>query len=393
MTGVLTYTIAAGSIALVTNLVSYRNVCFLRRYAELIEQSHILAKTTPVYRMQRFYLVNVLIVSIAYLIKIINLGVTDYNMRRPDLTWAGLELTDAILLVWHAIAVLPRKKSALYVDMSNVSNARLQEAEAWRTTQAERANPSSLPPRNGPPPTLGVTNESGSQSNRPASEEHSVAESGELSEMEDGRRQAIMTPSAEPHPPWIAWTSGMVLPRPNAHTWGGYEPVARIIQRERKLVPVLPPPIIVGTPTADGETLRLTIGMPTVGPSSVPRVFDDTGIEIPEEPRGPPAESDALRMREATTDQSHTLQDRRDAEGERSHRLRGAVRRLRNRAQSRDGISNHASVETSGSRSDRNFVSRNVSRTESIRSQVAPSVASSTASGDGLIFTPGEDVE
>lgn len=396
LTGVLTYTAAAGAIALVTTLASYRNLCFLRRYALLIERSHIYSKTTPVYRMQRFYFLNVIIVSSVYLCKIISLGVFDYNMNAPDLTWAGMELTDAILLSWYTIAVLPRKKSAIYVDMSNVSNERLQEADTWRATQSERADGDTLPSSQARPALRYNVWDSDSGASNSSENGQNRGDANELDSMEAGRQQAIATAPVEPHPPWISWSSGMSLPRPNASTWGGYTPVARMMRRERRLVPVLPPSIVLGTTADESDTLKLTIGMPVAGPNCVPSAFDEKGMEIARDPHESPTRvgSESSRVVEDNPASGGGETDQAFENSGRRGDIQTVLRRLRLRAASFDAT---RSNDGSGDSSDGHIVEPSEgngslpSRYEG--SQAAPSVASSGASCDGVLFPAEEGLE
>lgn len=266
----LTYCLAAGAVAGTVLISSHRNHQFLGRYAHLIERAHIHVKTTPILRMRRFYAVNTILVPVVYFFKIISVGLWDYYLRLPDHMWGSLEITDTILLMWCAFAVLPRKKSAIYVDLSNVSNARLQEADAWRASQEAETDSDVVQSSH----VQQVRNQATTTNpDGPDSDDDNAAE-------ERGANMARERGS-EPRPPWISWSSGMSLPRPNSSTWGNLVEVTRILRRERRFVPVLPTSIVIGTASDSPDTVHLNIGVPTTGPDSIPRSLDEKGNEIP----------------------------------------------------------------------------------------------------------------
>lgn len=252
-------------------LTSYRNYHFMRRYGTLIEQAHIYVKTTPIPRMKLFYCLNMCIVLPAYLFKVVSVGVWDYGFKRPDAFWGSLEIADAVLLLWYAVATFPSKKSALYVDLTNNSNERLHLAGAWRTSQRERTN-------------LDANGMAGATTvrRRILAAPTTYLNTRRPVDREEGASSASNTEGVRPNPepPWVEWLSGNTLPRPNAGTWGLHWPVARILRRERKLVPVLPSNIVLGSPSESPNTLKLSVGVPTTGPRSVPKRFDEKGDEI-----------------------------------------------------------------------------------------------------------------
>lgn len=265
---VVTYTFTAGAVALIAIISSYRNLKFLERYAKLIERAHIYVVTTPILRMQKFYKLNIPIIAIAYMYKIIAVGVWDFRRRRPDLMWASLEIADTVLLTWYTFCVLPRKKSSLYLNMSNVSNSRIQEADVWRARQGV-----------GGVLHTDMRTEDRTQDNGTST---STVIDGQIG-TEEGQGSVVGEISTGPQPGWISWSPGTALPRPDSVTWGAIQ-VGRILRRERKLVPVLPSAIVIGTPRDDekdcADVLELNVGTPTTGPLSVPREFDEKGMEI-----------------------------------------------------------------------------------------------------------------
>lgn len=350
--------------------------------------------------MQRFYFVNVILLSVLYLVKIVSLAVFDYNWNRPDLTWAGLEITDAILLSWYTISVLPRKKSAIYVDMSRVSDERLHQAESWRAHQEDRAEGGTLRSSRAGPRLPDHGSDSESETSNAPEGTQGGDDGNDLSAMEAGTQQAIVAPTAnvEPQPPWVNWTSGMSLPRPNPSTWGGYTPVTRIIRRERRLVPVLPPSIVLGVVGDQPGALKLSLGKPLLGPNCIPKVFDEKGVEIESSRRS--MRSNSARMRSSSScelGEGGESISRGDEEGGSENsgtrvRLDLALRRLRFRAANSGAArSNERSVEDSG-------ITESSERNMSILShhdglQIARSVASSGASCDGVVLPAEEDDE
>lgn len=195
----------------------------------------------------------------------------DYVYRRPDALWGSLELTDAFFLLWYAIATFPWKNSGLYVNMSNNSNERLHQAGAWRASQIERANLDPDDPE-----------DAASMRRRVFAASVASVDSRQPLDSERGTvsNRNVERTTADPQPPWVEWHSGNTLPRPNASTWGLHWPVTRILRRERKLVPVLPSNIVLGSPSESPDTLKLSVGVPTTGPRSVPKRFDEKGVEI-----------------------------------------------------------------------------------------------------------------
>lgn len=278
---VVTYTLAAGAIAALVITSSLRNFRFLSRYGEMIERSHIILKTTPVRRMRLFFIVNVGIVIIAYAFKIVAVGIWDHGLRRPDLMWASLEMADTALLLWYLFAALPRKKSALYLDLTNLSNARLQQAEAWRASQRaiQRREANSVASEGASAGPLPVQ----AEGHQPESQTRGTPQQSndEIGAAQETRIDIEPAAQSDPQPPWIPWSPDVSLPRPDANTWGNYTPVTRILRRERRFVPVLPPSIILGSPLDSPDTVELTIGVPTTGPDSLPRSYDEKGNEIP----------------------------------------------------------------------------------------------------------------
>lgn len=386
--GVLTYTIAAGVIAIVMCIASYRNYHFLRRYAKLIERAHIYVNSTPIPRVQLFYMVNVVITAVVYLFKVVSVGLWDYEFRRPDLMWGSLEIADATLLMWYTFAVLPRKESAIYVDLAHISNDRLQLADAWRASQAEGATaqlnqPGRRPSEGGDAEDEEVDANSDSDS---VEREQAAAE--------EGRSQTLNgEPPVGPQPPWVEWRSGMSLPRPDLSTWGGYEQVTRILRRERRLVPVLPSSIVLGTPSNAPDTLKLTVGLPTTGPSSVPKLFDEKGVEVAGSSLSPvrgDAPSSVLGLRATTAEQRHSGQD---SGSERGLRLRSLLQAFRfgSRA-SHTATSSEISLQSNVIESTTLEPSdaQPMSPSQHEGSPMAPSVASSNASCDGVLV-PQED--
>lgn len=170
--------------------------------------------------------------------------------------------------MWCAFSVLPHKKSAIYVDLSNVSNARLQQADAWR---ARHEAESDFDVVQSPPMPRARNQATTSSPDGP----DNITNAGE-----EERASARRGEASEPQPPWIAWTPGMSLPRPGSSTWGNLAEVTRLLRRERCLVPVLPPSIILGTASDSPDTVRLNIGVPVTGPDLIPRSLDEKGNEI-----------------------------------------------------------------------------------------------------------------
>lgn len=380
----LTYTIAAGVIAIVMCIASYRNHRFLSRYAALIERAHIYVKSTPILRMRLFYIVNVVVTAVVYFFKIVSVGLWDYKIGRPDLMWGSLEIADATLLLWYTFAILPRKKSAIYLDLSNISNERLQQANTWRASQAEVVNAGS----NQPGYRLAAGGEAENEEGLPNSDSDSVER--EQVAAEEGTSQTLNAePPVGPQPPWVEWQSGMSLPRPDSSTWGAYVQVTRILRRERRLVPVLPSSIILGTPSDSPDTLKLTIGLPTTGPSSVPKVFDEKGVEVAGSSFRNPVREDASSsvrvLPSATNEQQHSGQESGSGRG---IRLRGLMQGFRfgSRA-ARSATSPEIASQSHGSESTalEPLGAQSTNPSQHDGSPMAPSVASSNASCDGVL--------
>lgn len=304
--GLLTYSVAGLVILFVATSSSYRHFRFLLRYGVLIEDAHIHLKSTPIRGLANFFIINIFLIALGYVVNIISVGIYDYVLNRPDLMWGALEIVDALLLTWYGFVVFPRKKSAFYVDMSNVSNRRLQQANVWRESQATPhisadGQTSAEPVEGAPTPpnrllgiiaargaiwrqrgssTIGLQHSArhlGSSRNRDAPTNGTAGE--EFMDLEAGNRTSARLVS-EPQPSWISWSSGDSLPRPTIATWGGPAPVSRLLRLDEKYVPVLPSTIVVGSPCGESDSLKLVIGMPTAGPRAIPRKFDERGNEI-----------------------------------------------------------------------------------------------------------------
>lgn len=231
--------------------------------------------------------------------------------------WSCLEISDALLLVWYGLSAFPWARSALYVDMSNVNDLRLHEANAWRAGRATPQTSAEMHPSGQDSETFSSGNDGSGLSSSSSFRPHSGREllpnlnspgaastapwqlasqpdelNGDLGSVrvnvypqdqdvagERGDRQTVDS-TADPRPPWVAWESGMALPRPTYSTWGTRVQRPSTVRRGRKFVSVVPSAIVLGTPTIEGSAFSLTIGMPILGPNSIPRTFNEKGTEV-----------------------------------------------------------------------------------------------------------------
>lgn len=325
-----------------------------------------------------------------YVFKIVSVGLWDYGIKRPDALWGSLEIADAILLLWYTFALFPRKSSALYVDLSNISNERLHQAEAWRASQAEHQTAESNL-QTGTHLVRESENTERDGSTRAGSTSDPDNVDHVQAAVEEGRIEASSPePPANPQPPWVEWQSGMSLPRPDSSTWGVYSQVTRLLRRERRLVPVLPSSIVLGSPSDSPDTLKLNVGTPTTGPRSVPRAFDEKGAEIAYSSFRRPVQVDASSSVGAVTvaalDEANSGQE---SGSERRLLLRSILQRFRrsNRT-SRTAPNSEHGAQSIGIESTvlEPLDARSVNLPQHESSQMAPSVASSNASCDGILL-------
>lgn len=112
---------------------------FIAKYVEVVRLANIDVDSTPLVSIHRFFSINVVIVTLAWLALSVSIGVLDLKVRtRPDVLWTVLEIIDVGLLAWYAVAVFPRRKCAFYIDLSDVNNDRLRKVIAWRVRQQKR---------------------------------------------------------------------------------------------------------------------------------------------------------------------------------------------------------------------------------------------------------------
>lgn len=301
-------------IAVIGTISSKRNSQFLERYGHLIEQSHIFLKSTPIPRLRRFYTLNAFVLPIAYAINIVSVILFDYGLNRPDLFWGVLEIVDALLLAWLSVFVFPRPKSPLYVDMSNASNDRLHQAERWRARQqrfqavreANRAmlhvRPSAVTAEtNGDSPTAEAERQSTLLGRWRTMHQNLTQRVHRILRPQRDRERPDQTspqliPGANaldlgtedtggaqnPQPPWIAWTSGMSLPRPSTYTWRGRMSPTEAGSADGNAMPLIYTPIVVGSPEGNSDVVMLTVGVPVIGADAAPKMFDEKGNEVSE---------------------------------------------------------------------------------------------------------------
>lgn len=278
----VTYAMVATIIAVIMALCSQRNYLFLGRYGVLIERAHIHVHTTPIARLRMFYCLIIPMTLVVYATKIIALIIFDHRTSRPDLLWGSMEISDACLLILPAVFVIPSKRSSLYANMANVSNDRLQQADAWRTAQARsprspsRASTESriLSVASGDPSAQATDAQSTAAT-------HANSNDAATNPISDGESGTIAQPvSSDPQPNWIHWSSGVPLPRPDASTWGVRAVPATPSRRQRAEMP--PVTLVLGMPMGETDAqVVLNMGVPTSGSLAKPGILTSKGVCAP----------------------------------------------------------------------------------------------------------------
>lgn len=269
--------------------------------------------------------------------------------------------------MWYTFAVLPRKKSGIYVDLSNVSNARLQQVAAWRARQEAEDDSN--------------TGE-GSQGQHQVARPNLNGEGVEDEEAAEEGRVGTQQRRASDPPTWISWRSGMSLPRPNTYTWGSLVEVARILRREPRFVPVLPSSIVIGTSSDSPDTLHLNIGVPITGPESIPKTFDEKGNEIVVDPIERSVQTGTVSSTQASDAADTTRNVRQRGElpdpssSRRLGRIFGRRERCAGRSQRSVRMSSNISVSPAAGGAENG---------ENERREEQGSTASCATSGDGVV--------
>lgn len=270
----MTYFIVALGITFIIIYNAMRNLRFLARYARLISRAHIDVKTTPLGRLRMFYIGTIPIIVVVYLGKTISLAVFDCTIFRPDLFWGSFELLDTALIIWLSAFVFPMRRSPLYVNMSNMSNERLTQAETWRV--ARRTSIASVE-------STVLSGESGARIVQGGSTAATGAPSVDVAGVPSAEAASVDAPPAttdavsvdtnsEAHPPWVAWTSGMPLPQPDETTWGGFTEGGQRLRRQPVLLPTT---IVLGSPCEANDSVLLSVGWPIIGPLTRPAGITD----------------------------------------------------------------------------------------------------------------------
>lgn len=258
-------------IGLIVLYNSVRNIRFLKRYSRLITRAHIDVKTTPIGRLLFLYYGTGIFAPIVYVAKIAFLTTFDYLIPRPDLMWATLELCDVTLIIWLTVFVFPMRRSPLYVNMSNVSNARLLQAETWRSARRTSTVSGESAALSGESGMRGVQGGSTAATGAPSVDVIGVP-SADAASLDANTAVTADAASVDlgidTQPPWVAWTSGMPLPQPDITTWGGL-PQSRNRRRPRERI-LLPMTVVLGMPTENENSVVLRVGWPTNGAHARP---------------------------------------------------------------------------------------------------------------------------
>lgn len=254
--GLIVFLFSGGTVAFICVLYSWRNVRFLEKYAKLVHLANINVESTPLLRMTLFFQVNSALVVLVWLFKVITFGVMDHQLIRADVLWTCFEAADIVLLAWYAFSVFPRRKSAYYVDMSNVDNERLRDVNAWHVRHRAQLEHSD---------------------SQDAAENDNVSIDVATSAMPRDSTAASQANSRtgaaddDPEPPMIDWESGVMLPVPTTAMWNMQDEVRRVLKRQRP--PELPDTFVrvLGSPRGSLESLSLTIAKPVIGPDAQKR--------------------------------------------------------------------------------------------------------------------------